>query len=72
METVFLATAIAAVTELLKRANDKDYRGVVVILVAAGLGALTGVLGLDGLNVVQGIIAGLGVAGIHTIAKQVG
>lgn len=69
---VLTATAIAAVTELGKRLHDRDTRGVLIILGAAAVGALAGLLGLQNLTLETGIIAGLGVAGIHTIARQVG
>lgn len=72
MQQLFLATAIAAVTELLKRLNDKDYRGAVVIALAALLGVLAGAFNIEGLTVATGLISGLGIAGVHTIAKQVG
>lgn len=72
MQSLLLATAIAAVTEFLKRLNDKDYRGAIVIAVAGGLGVLAGALNIEGLTVVTGLVSGLGIAGVHTIAKQVG
>jgi len=73
MFEILVATAIAGVTELLKRIQAKDYYGVVVILVAAVVGGLGAVLVPEtGYTVVQGVIAGLGVVGIHQIARQVG
>lgn len=72
MQSVLLATSIAAVTEFLKRLNDHDYRGAVIIAVAALLGLLAGAFNLEGLTVVTGLVTGLGIAGVHTIAKQVG
>lgn len=69
---LFLATSIAAVTEFLKRINDKDYRGAIVITVAALLGLVVGVFHVEGISIINGVIAGLGVSGIHTIAKQIG
>lgn len=72
MENVFLATSIAAITELLKRLNDKDYRGAIIIAVAAVLGLVAGLAHLYGLTWDIGLITGLGIAGVHTIIKQVG
>jgi hypothetical protein len=72
MESVLLATSIAAVTEFLKRVTAKDVSGAVIIAAAAGLGLLAGAFGIDGLSAESGLIAGLGIAGIHTIAQQVG
>lgn len=72
MESVLLATAIAGVTEFVKRVNVKDWQGAVIIAVAALLGLLAGVLGIDGLTIENGVITGLGIVGIHTIARQIG
>lgn len=72
MQQILLATSIAAVTEALKRLNDKDYRGAVIIAIAGGLGALFGAFSVEGLTIGTGIVTGLGIAGVHTIAKQVG
>lgn len=72
MDNVLLVTAIAAWTELVKRFNDKDWRGVAVILGAGAIGAVIGLLHIQGMTVEAGIIAGFGIAGIHTIARQVG
>ena len=72
MENVLLATSIAAVTEFLKRMQAKDYQSAIIIVVAAALGLLTGIFHVDGLSILNGLLAGLGIAGIHTIAKQIG
>lgn len=72
MESVLLATSVAAVTEFLKRINDKEYRGALIIAVAGAIGAVAGLLSFQGLDLTTGVLTGLGVAGIHTIAKQVG
>jgi hypothetical protein len=72
MENALLVTSIAAWTELAKRINDKDWRGVAVILGAGAIGAALGLLHVDGLTLQAGVIAGFGIAGIHAIARQVG
>lgn len=72
MESLLLVTSIAAWTELVKRANDRDWRGVAVILGAGLIGALVGFLHIQGLTIEAGIIAGFGIAGIHTVARQIG
>lgn len=72
MENVLLVTAIAAWTELVKRFNDRDWRGVAVLLGAGAIGAVVGLLHVQGISIQDGIIAGFGIAGIHTIARQVG
>lgn len=69
---VFIAIAIVAVTELLKRLQVKDWYGAAVIVVAALIGALAGAFKLEGLTVFNGVVAGLGAVGIHTVARQVG
>lgn len=69
---LFIATAIVAVTELLKRIKASDWEGVAVILAACLIGALAGVFGVEGLNVADGILAGLTAVGIHQVARQVG
>lgn len=72
MFETLVATSIAAVTELVKRAEQKDYRGVVVILTAAIIGGLASIFPEIPYTPIEGIIAGLGIVGIHTIARQVG
>lgn len=72
MFEVLVTTAIAAVTELYKRLQAKDWQGVATIAVAALVGALASLVPEVGMTAVEGLIAGLGVVGIHTIARQVG
>jgi len=73
MFEVLVATSVSAVTELLKRVQARDYYGIGVIVTAGVVGGLGAWL-LPELNytIVQGVIAGLGVVGIHNIARQVG
>lgn len=71
MESVFLITAVTAAVELLRRLEARDYRAVATILVAAGIGALCGVLGVEGVDVPTGILAGLSASGVVTIASRV-
>ena len=72
MDSVFVATAVIAVTELLKRVEVKDYRGAVVIVVAALIGLFAGVFAIDGLTPVGGVLAGLSAAGIMRLGQAVG
>lgn len=73
---VFIGLAIVALVELCKRLEAKDYRGVIVIVGAALIGALIGVLdthiGVTDVSVAQGIVIGLDAVGVHQIARQVG
>lgn len=74
--TVFIGAVIVGFTELLKRLNAKDWTGAVIIVVAAVVGALVGVLdvhiGLTDITVAQGALAGLAASGAYQVAKQIG
>lgn len=72
MESVLLATSVAAVTEFLKRLNDRDYRGALIIAVAGAVGFVAGLVSFQGLTTTTGVIMGLGIAGVHTIATRIG
>lgn len=72
MESVFIATAIVALNEFVKRVRAKDYEGIVTIVSAVLIGVLAGVLHIEGLNVLNGVYIALAAVGIHTVAKQVG
>lgn len=73
MFEILVATSIAAVTELCKRIALKDYYGATIIVVASVIGGVgSWAVPEAGYTVVQGVIAGLGVVGIHQIARQVG
>lgn len=69
---VFIAIAIVAVTEFLKRLQASDWYGAVVIVVAAVIGAIAGAFHVEGLTVFNGVVAGLGAVGIHQVARQIG
>lgn len=72
MESLFVITAVAGVVELLRRLQLKDYFAAVTIAVAAGVGALAGAFGVEGLDVASGIVVGLSASGLVTIASRVG
>lgn len=73
---VFIGAVVVGITELLKRAYDRDIRGALLIVLAAVVGALVAVfdvqLGVVSLSVAQGIMAGLAAAGVYQVARQVG
>jgi hypothetical protein len=46
--------------------------GIITIAIAVALGGVAGYFGIDGLNVVSGIIAGAEAVGVHTTATVVG
>lgn len=69
---LIVTTAVVAVTELLNRIRTKDYSGVAKIVTAIVAGGLAGAFGLEGLSVLEGVLAGLSAVGIHTTARQIG
>lgn len=71
MEYVLVTTMVIGLVELVKSLFDRDYRTAVVIVGAAGVGALCGVFGVEGLTVATGIVIGLGASGVVTVAKKV-
>lgn len=72
VESLFVIGAVVGATELIKRLRDKDYWAALTIAVSAGIGALAGVWGIDGLTVPYGIVAGLAASGLVTVASKVG
>jgi hypothetical protein len=71
MEYLLVTTMVVALTEAVKAAADRNWRTVVIIVGAAGIGALCGFFGVEGLSVAQGIVVGLGASGVVTVAKRV-
>lgn len=72
MGSVFVTAAVVALVEFVKRIAVKDWVAAVTILGAAVIGGLAGVFHIDGLSVVNGIIAGLGAAGVYRISQVIG
>lgn len=60
---VLLAAVIAGVTEMLNRVRAKDYWVATTVATSALIGAVFGLAGVEGLNVVTGLAAGFGVSG---------
>lgn len=71
MESAFVATAIVAVVEALRRLKVEDYFAVATIVVSALVGGLAGYFGVEGLDVPNGIVAGLAASGVVTVASRV-
>lgn len=72
MESVFIATVVIAITELLRRFESRDYRGVATICAAAIVGLIAGFLAIEGLDPISGLLAGLSAAGIVRGLQAVG
>lgn len=72
MESVFVVTAVIAVVEFFKRVQVRDTFGALTIVLAAVIGALAGFFGIEGLDVANGLVAGLGAAGVVTTATRIG
>lgn len=70
MEHAFVIVAVVALTELAKRLKAGDWVAAVTIVGAAIIGALAGFFHVEGLDVVSGIVAGLGAAGSVTLAGR--
>jgi uncharacterized membrane protein HdeD (DUF308 family) len=69
---VLLAAVIAGVTELITRLRARDYWTALTIAVAALIGMVFGVFGIEGLNPVLGLAAGCGVSGALSAVGMVG
>ena len=67
-----LPTAIIAVTEVVKRVKAKEYESAATIVIAAVVGAVAGFIGISGLSLETGILAGLEAAGIVKTAQVAG
>jgi hypothetical protein len=71
MEYILITTMVVGLVELVKRLFDRDYRGAIIILGATVIGALCGYFNVEVQGVVQGIVVGLGAAGVVTVAQKV-
>jgi hypothetical protein len=68
--TAILLGMVAGVIELIKRAFDKDWRAVAIIIGAGATGALVGLL--ISVNPLIGAVVGLAASGYITIAQNIG
>lgn len=71
MEYILVPVMIVGVVELVKRAFDRDYRAVTIILAAVAVGAGCGYFGVEDLTVATGIVLGLAGSGFVTLADRV-
>lgn len=72
MEFLLITAMIVGVVEFLRRLQSKDYFAALTILAAAGVGALTGVFEIEGIDVATGIVVGLAGSGLVTVASRTG
>ena len=70
MDTLTVSAGIIAVVRTIKEVVP-TVSGVVTILVAVVLGGLAGYFNIQGLDLVSGVIAGLGAVGVTTVADRV-
>ncbi len=68
--TAILLGMVAGVVELIKRAFEKDWKAVAIILGAGATGALVGLA--ISINPLIGAVVGLAASGFITIAQNVG
>ena len=70
-ESLFVSTVVIALVDFLKQLEGRDYHGAATIALAGLIGGLAGYFAIDGLNFTNGVIAGLGAAGIYRAAMAV-
>lgn len=70
VETAILLGMVAGVIECIKRAFEKDWKAVAIIIGAAVTGALTALA--IAINPLIGAVVGLSASGFITIAQNVG
>lgn len=68
--TAILLGMVAGVVEVIKRAFEKDWKAVAIILGAAAAGALTALA--IAVNPLIGAVVGLAASGFITIAQNIG
>lgn len=72
MEFLLVTAMVVGVVEFLRRLQQKDYFAAITIIAAAGVGALSGYLGVEGIDVPTGIVVGLAGSGLVTVASRTG
>lgn len=67
-------TLVAAIIAIVKAVKDQvpQVNGLVTVVLAIILGGAAGYLGLDGINVQQGVVLGLSAVGANTVAGTIG
>lgn len=67
MDVITIGAAVLAVTEFIKRVFPTTISGALVIVAAAVIGGVFALI--NGTNLLQGVIVGLGASGVHTLGK---
>lgn len=67
-----LALAIPAIVKLFELVNKKDWHSAGKIVLAGAVGTLAGALGIQGLDLLTGLGAGLSASGLVTVAGYAG
>lgn len=70
MDQATSVAVVIAIVETVKR-YVPTLTGGLTVLLAAGVGAVLGYLGVNGLDLVSGIVAGLTAVGVHTTVSAV-
>jgi hypothetical protein len=74
--TLFIGALITGITQWLKLVTPPEVSGHWIIVIAAVVGAIIGLvdihIGVVDITVAQGILIGLGAAGVTAVAEKVG
>lgn len=70
IDSAIVIGAITGTTQALKVAFPDKVHGIITVLVALTLGALAGMGGLLGLDLIGGIFYGLSTVALHTLATK--
>lgn len=70
--TGLLTLMVVGATQLVKNLFDRNFRGAVIIAVAALIGGVVGAFVLPVIGFAVGVVAGLSAAGVVTTAQNVG
>jgi hypothetical protein len=70
--SLFVTALVVAVVQVVKFVRAKDWESIVTVVSAILIGAIAGAFNIEGLTVVNGILAGIGAVGVVTVASKVG
>lgn len=71
MEYLLVTAMVVGVVEFIRRIQLKDFYAAITILASAGVGALAGLMAIQGIDVATGIVVGLAASGLVTVASKV-
>lgn len=71
VESIFVLGAVTAFVELVNRLFKKDLEAAIKIVGAGVIGTLAGLYAVDGLTLVDGLLAGLSASGLITVVQRV-